>query len=189
MKRRRQVSPNTDQGDSNTGSPATGGPVFIAVGRLRRPHGVQGEIVMDVLTDFPRRLRAGKTVYIGDAHESIRLAGVRGHDQALIVRFPGIDTPEDVGRFRNAMVFVKAAELPKLPEGEYYHHQLLGLSVVDEAGQPLGVLTEILETGANDVYVVKSADGKETLLPAIEEIILEVNLDRGEMRARPPEWL
>jgi 16S rRNA processing protein RimM len=149
---------------------------------------VQGEIVMDVMTDFPERIRAGKIIYVGDDHQPMRVLGVRGHDRSLILRFPDIDTPEDVGRFRNALVFVKAAELPKLPEGEYYHHQLLGMTVVDEAGQILGDLTDILETGANDVYLVKSAEGKELLLPAIEDVILEVNLERGEMRVRPPEW-
>ncbi len=188
MKRRRQVPPNAGQDDTSTGSPSSGGPVFIAVGRLRRPHGVQGEIQMDVLTDFPERMRAGKTIYIGDTHEPMRLTGVRGHDRAMILRFPGIESPEAVGRFRNMVVYVKADELPKLPEGEYYHHQLLGLSVVDESGQALGSLSDILETGANDVYVVKTAEGKELLLPAIEEVILEVNLERGEMRVRPPEW-
>jgi len=84
---------------------------------------------------------------------------------------------------------VKAADLPRLPEGQYYHHQLLGLSVVDETGQVLGELAEILETGANDVYLVKTPLGKELLLPAIEDVILGVPLERKEMSVRPPDWL
>ncbi len=189
MKRRRQIPPGQTPQDSDpTGSPGQGEPVFLAVGRLRRSHGVQGEMLMDVLTDFPERLKPGKIVYIGNAHEPVKITGVRGHDRELIIHLDGLDTPEATARFRNAMVYVKASELPELPEGEYYHHQLLGLAVVDEAGQPLGELTDILETGANDVYVVKASDGKELLLPAVEDVILDVNLEKHEIRARPPEW-
>ncbi len=166
-----------------------GEPVFLAVGRLRRSHGVIGEILMDVLTDFPERLRVGKIVYIGDAHEEMRIAGIRGHDRELIVHLQGISTPEEVARLRNALVCVKASDLPGLPEGEYYHHQLIGLSVVNEAQSILGRLDSILETGANDVYVVKTPEGKELLLPAVEDVILEVDLAKRQMTVRPPEWL
>lgn len=188
MKRRRQVPPNQSEQDLSTGSPSPGEPVLLAVGRLRRPHGVTGEIVMEVLTGFPERLRAGKTVLVGEAHEPMRFASVRQHNQGKIVRFSGINTPEDVGRLRNMLVYIKATELPDLPEGEYYHHQLIGITVVDEAGKLLGKLTEILETGANDVYVVKTPEGKELLLPAVDEVILTVEPERGEMRVRLQDW-
>ncbi len=189
MKRRRQVPPNQPQQDPSTGSPAQGEPVFLAVGRLRRSHGIQGEMIMDILTGFPQRLQAGKVVYLGDTHEQAELASVRGHDKALIVRLSGVHTPEETAKYRNLVVYVKATELPELPEGEYYHHDLMGLSIVDEAGEVLGTLDQILETGANDVYVVKTPEGKEILLPATEDVILEVNLERREMKVRPPEWL
>jgi 16S rRNA processing protein RimM len=144
---------------------------------------------MDVLTDFPERLRVGKTVLVGDAHAPMKLAGVRGHNRELIVRLEGISTPEDVARLRNALVFVLASDLPRLPKGEYYHHQLLGLTIVNEAQAVLGMLDSILETGANDVYVVKTPEGKELLLPAVDDVILEVDLTRRQMVVRPPEWL
>ena len=185
MKRRNSTTPEQN---SPTGSPAPGEPVFIAVGYLRRPHGIHGEIFMDVLTDFPERMRPNRQVFLGDQHEAIRLASVRWHGQALLVSFKGIETPEDVGRYRNTSVYIKADELPTLPEDEYYHHQLLELRVVDEQGQLIGVLEEILETGANDVYVVRAPEGNEVLIPAIEGVVLEVNLERGEMKVRPPEW-
>jgi 16S rRNA processing protein RimM len=188
MKRRRQVPPGQPQADQTTGSPTPGEPVFLAVGRLRRAHGIKGEMLMDVLTDFPERLRPGKIVYVGDAREPKRIAGVRGHNRELIVHLSGLDTPEATAPFRNVLVFVKAGDLPDLPEGEYYHHQLLGLAVVDESGRELGQLDQILETGANDVYLVKTPEGKELLLPAVEEVILEVDLERNQLRVRPPEW-
>lgn len=188
MKRRRQVPPDQSQQDPSTGSPSPGGPVFLAVGFLRRPHGIKGEILMDVLTDFPERLRSGKTVYVGDNHEPVRIASIRGHNVEKIIRFSGVETPEEAGKFRNKNLFVKATSLPELPEGEYYHHQLIGMEVLDESGQTLGKLDSILETGANDVYVVKTPEGKELLLPAVEEVVLEVNPQQNQMRVRPPEW-
>jgi 16S rRNA processing protein RimM len=188
MKRRRQTPPNETPQVISTGSPSPGEPVFLAVGRLRRSHGIEGEMLMDVLTGFPERLRSGKTVYIGEAHEPVRLASVRGHNRELIVRLSGVQTPEETAPYRNMVLYVKASELPKLPDGEYYHHQLIGITVVDEAGVVLGTLDEILETGANDVYLVKTPDGKELLLPAVEEVVLEVDLEQHQMRVRPPEW-
>ena len=144
---------------------------------------------MDILTDFPERLHIGKTLYAGEEHEPIRIAGVRGHDRAKIMRFVGFQTPEEIGRLRNMVVYVKSESLPDLPAGEYYHHELLGLAIVNEKGENIGVLDNILETGANDVYVVKTTDGKELLLPAIEEVILRIDLEKGEIEVRPPEWV
>ena len=116
------------------------------------------------------------------------LAKVRSADRELIVHFDGFENPEEAIRLRGKVVFVKAEGLPKLPEGEYYHHQLIGLTVVDEKEQTLGVLESILETGANDVYVIRTPEGKELLLPAIEEVVLVVDLDKHQMIVRPPEW-
>ena len=171
-----------------TGSPQPGEPVFLAVGFLRRPHGIEGEILMEVLTDFPERLRSEKLVYVGEDHRPMRIAHKRSQDQALLLTFPGIDTPEAAGNLRNQRVYIKADSLPELPEGEYYHHQLLGLKVNDEGGLEIGLLTEIIETGANDVYVATSVEGKEILFPAIESVILGVDLGQNEMRVRLPVW-
>jgi 16S rRNA processing protein RimM len=187
MKRRRRFLPNT-QPDTTTGSSTSGEPVYLAVGRLRRPHGIEGAIYMEVLTDFPDRLRTGRTVYVGDAHEPMRLVSLRRTDRDMIVRLAGFHTPEEIGRLRNETVFIKATNLPKLPEGEYYHHQLLGLKVIDETGSLVGLLDQILETGANDVYLIKSPDGKEILLPAVEEVVLGVDLEKGEISVRLPEY-
>lgn len=171
------------------GSPLEGGPAFIAVGRLRRPHGVRGEIMMEVLTDFPERLRSGKRVFVGEEHQPMTIARVRPHQNILLVSFRGIDTPEAVAAFRNQYVYVHKSDLPKLPEGEYYHHELLGLSLVDESGRPLGVLEEILETGANDVYLARTPEGKELLIPAIPDVILDINLPARQIRIRLQEYL
>ena len=85
-------------------------------------------------------------------------------------------------KFRNTWVYVPTADRPELPEGEFYHHQLLGINVVTDDGYELGVVTDIVETGANDVYVVRDSDGKDVLLPAIPPVILDVNLADRQMR-------
>jgi 16S rRNA processing protein RimM len=167
-----------------TGSPPPGEPVFLAVGRLRRPHGVRGEILMDILTDFPERLRPGITLYAGSEHQALHLTHCRWHSKALLMSFEGYHTPEDVGELRNRILYVSAADRPPLPEGEYYHHQLIGLQIVDEAGKSLGRLTEILETGANDVLVVRPPVGAEILLPLIDPVVLKIDLERQEILVR-----
>ena len=186
MKRHRLDANNLPS--QTTGSPQPGEPVFLAVGLLRRPHGVEGEILMEVLTDFPERLRTGRTVYVGEDHQPMRITHKRSQDTALLITFSGIDTPEAAGLLRNKRVYIQADNLPELPEGEYYHHQLMGLKVIDENGAEIGSLTEIIETGANDVYVATSIEGKEILFPAIESVILAVDLDLSEMRVRLPAW-
>jgi 16S rRNA processing protein RimM len=175
-------------GEKRPGSP-DGEPEYLAVGFLRRPHGVQGEILMDVHTDFPERLKAGRQLFLGPQHLPVTLAGIRPNGDRMLVRLEGIDTPEAAGRYRNTWLFSRLKDLPPLPEGRYYKHQVLGLDVRDEADRPLGYVTEILETGANDVYVVKDPAGHETLLPAIPEVILEIDMDAGILRVHLLEGL
>ncbi|MEZ0395634.1 MAG: ribosome maturation factor RimM [Anaerolineales bacterium] len=171
------------------GSPQAGGPAFLAVGRFRRPHGVRGEILIEVLTDFPERLQPGTVVYAGETHRRLVIRSRRGHQEGLLLAFAGLETPEAAGQLRHQFLYVTAADRPPLPEGEYYHHQLLGLTVQTETGRRLGTLTDILETGANDVYVVTPDKGREILLPVIPGVILDVNLEAGTMRVRLPDGL
>ncbi len=171
-----------DQNDKPAGSLNSGGPVFLVVGKLRRPHGVKGEMLMDVLTDFPERLRSGLLVYVGEEHQSLRIISLRQSNQALLVAFEPYRDPESVGVLRNQFIYVRADDRPPLPEGEFYHHQLIGLRVITDEGVVLGQLSSILETGANDVYVVTLESGREALLPAISSVILDIDLEQGEMQ-------
>ena len=164
------------------GSPTVGEPEYLVVGFLRRPHGVKGEILMDVHTDFPERLKTGVTVFIGDDYQPMVIASRRPHAAGMLLRLRGVKSPEGAGQYRNTRVYVRAADRPALPEGEYYHHQLIGLNVITDDGHDLGSLVDILETGANDVYVVRASDGNEVLLPAIPPVVLEVRLADRQMR-------
>jgi len=162
--------------EQNSGSPK-GESIYLAIGYLRRPHGVQGEIIMDLHTDFPDRIKSGRKVYIGEKYEAFTIGSARVHGNGLLVKLRGFDSPETAGRFRNQWVYVKSTEVPALPEGQHYKHELIGLTVMTDNGDKLGILNEVLETGANDVYVVVKEDGKDILLPAIPDVILEVNMN------------
>ncbi len=137
---------------------------------------------MDVYTDYPERLAPGMALFIGETHQPVQLTHVRWHGQAMRVSFKGYADPESVGQFRNQLLYVLAADRPPLPEGEFYHHQLIGLRVVTEDGQALGVVSQLLETGANDVCVVRRQSGPDVLLPLIDSVLLAVDLEHGEMR-------
>jgi 16S rRNA processing protein RimM len=106
-----------------------------------------------------------------------------------LIKFNGIDTPEQAGQYRNQWVYVRAKDVPPLPEGKIYQHQLFGFQVVDDQENLLGELVEIIETGANNVYVVRDASGKEILLPAIPSVILDMDTARRVMRVHLLEGL
>lgn len=164
-----------------SGSPI-GEPLYLSVGFLRRPHGLQGEIIMDLHTDFPERMKPGRKLFVGDEHRPMTLEGVRVHAKGLLVKFKDIETTEAAGVFRNQWVFIKAQDASPLPEGKIYKYQLIGFKVVDENDNPLGELVEVLETGANDVYIVRDEAGKEILLPAIPSVILDLDVARGLLK-------
>lgn len=117
------------------------------------------------------------------------LSGARPHAKGMLVKWKGIETPEAAAELRNQWVYVKAADVPSLPEGKLYQHELFGFQVVDENDTPLGELVEILETGANNVYVVRNESGKEILLPAIPSVILGTDPAHRLMRVHVLEGL
>ena len=171
-----------------SGSP-NGGPVYLTVGFIRRPHGVHGEMIMDLHTDFPERMKRGRKVLVGEEHKPQTLDSVRPHQAGLLIKLKGIDTPEDAGRLRNQWVYIKSSEAAPLPEGKIYQYELFGFQVVDENDRMLGELVEILETGANNVYVVRDESGHELLLPAIPSVVLNVDPGRRLMRVHLLEGL
>jgi 16S rRNA processing protein RimM len=173
----------------NTSGSPDGEPVYLVIGFLRRAHGVRGEMIMDLHTDFPERLKDGRQLFVGDERKPMTLSGVRPHAKGVLVKLQGIETPEAAGQLRNQWVYVRATDVPSLPEGKIYQHELFGFEVVEENGTSLGELVEIIETGANDVYVVRNEAGKEILLPAIPSVILETDLARRLIRVHLLEGL
>lgn len=176
-----------NQGLQGSGSPQNGEPEFVCVGKIHRSHGLDGSVVLNPMTDFPERIRPGKKLLAGDEKRELTIRAVRTKPPYLLVRFDEIQDAEAASELRNTFVYVSVASLPKLPEGEYYFHQLIGLTAVSEDGTPLGRLEDILETGANDVYVIRLHDGSEKLVADIPANIGKVDINAGTMIVRIPE--
>jgi len=162
---------------------------FLVVGQFRRAHGVRGDLIFSIITDFPERLKPGTKIFIGDSKQELVISRLKPHNSGMIFGFKGINNPEEASQFVNKIVFVKLSDRPSLPEGEYYHHQIIGLNVIDEDLLALGVVSEILVTGANDVYVTKTADDREILIPALKEVIKKVDLEKKTITVRLPDGL
>jgi len=137
---------------------------------------------MEVYTDFPERLVPGAPVFLGPVHRPLHVRGQRPHREGLLITFVEIHNRDQAVELRNEVVYVRADDRPSLPGGEYYHHQILGLRVLSDQGHDLGIVTQILETGANDVCVVSHESSPDLLLPMIDSVILDINLEQGEMR-------
>ncbi len=175
---------NPVSSEQPTGSPLAGEPVFLVIGKLRRPHGVRGEMAMEVITDFPERIAAGMEVYASPDYIKLHIRSLRPHKNLLLIAFEEFSTPEEVGIHRNDYIYVRTADVPSLPDGEYYHHQLIGLRVMDEDGKNFGMVTAILETGATDVLVIEDEHRREILLPMADDFVTGVDLNKGEIIAR-----
>jgi 16S rRNA processing protein RimM len=143
---------------------------------------------MDVETDFPERLRAGATVFVGRARKPAVIESARLVPGGMLLKLDEVDTAETAAQYRNETVYVASGNRPALPKGTFYHHEVIGSRVVDDEEQPVGRVSEILVTGANDVYVVKTVSGGELLLPAIDSVILEVDPPRKLIRVHVPEF-
>ena len=187
------VTSGAERGNANNeinqGSLKVGEPEFICIGKIHKSHGIKGDVVLDPMTDFPERIRRGKTVYAGENHQLLTIARVRQKPPFLLVGFREITDETQASEFRNTLLFVKTSDLPELPEGEYYFHQLIGLEAVNEAGDHVGTLYEILETGANDVYVIRKDDGTEELVPDIPQYIQQIDVKNHFIKISFPEWV
>jgi 16S rRNA processing protein RimM len=175
--------------EKKPGPPPQGsGPSYLAVARIRRPFGVKGDVLLEVLTDFPDRLMRQDRLYIGETKTPCAVASIRLHGAEMLLRLEGIADRDAAERLRDGILYTRVDDLPPLPEGVYYLHQIEGLEVFTEEGERVGRVAEILKTGANDVYVVRGGKG-EILLPAIPQVIREVRLADGRIIVRMMEGL
>jgi 16S rRNA processing protein RimM len=176
---------------SETGSDANRTePRFLMIGQVARPHGVQGEVSVTIMTEFPERFDAMETVYVGndDTVELLEVVSSRWSGERALLRFAGVHDRNDADKLRGLYLQIPVEEAMTLEEDAYYIYQLVGLSLVTDEGQPLGTLIEVIETGANDVYVVRGDQG-EILIPAINDVVLEVDLEAGLMTVHLIEGL
>ncbi|MCJ7512457.1 MAG: ribosome maturation factor RimM [Anaerolineales bacterium] len=157
-------------------------PTYVAAGRVVRPHGLRGDLLVVQVSDLIRSLQAGTQVFLGSERDPSTVASCRLHGTRWLLRLEGCGDRTQAERWRGTEVAVRVDDLAPLPEGEYFYWQILGLQVVTDQGQDLGKIDEIIETGANDVYVVRSPDQADILLPAISSVVLDVDLAAAQMR-------
>jgi 16S rRNA processing protein RimM len=154
----------------------------LVIGRITRPHGVRGEVRVKVHTDLPERFGWLERVFVGDAPPvPMAVENARMNKEWVILKLAGIDDRDAADGLREAWLQVPEAEAIPLEEGEVYLYQLIGLAVREADGRELGRLEEIIETPANDVYVVRGPFG-ELLLPDIAEVILDIDVAAGVMQ-------
>ena len=155
----------------------------LQVGVISSTHGVRGEVKVFPTTDDVTRFKKLKEVIlVTDKTEKVlKITSVKFFKQFAIVKFEGIDTLNDVEVYKGASLFVDRKNAVKLQKDEYFIADLIDLEVVDEQENKLGILVDVMQTGANDVYIVKNDDGKELLFPAIKECILDIDFKAKKM--------
>lgn len=168
-------------------------PKHLILGEILRPHGVRGELRVRLLTDYPERISKLDSVYLGtDPNGKVTrysLESMRMNQAYGLLKLKGVDDRGAADRLRQLYVMVELGSAIPLEEGEFYLYQLIGLEVRDEAGETLGTLTEVLETRANDVYVVKSPRYGEILIPVLNETILKTDIAAKVITVRLPDGL
>ena len=156
-------------------------PEYLAVGRIVRPHGLRGLMVFQSFSDLVQNLVPSSTVYIGPERIPVIIRDLQPHKARFLLSIEGCVECKTAERWRGEVVHIRFDDAGPLTEDVYYYWQILDLQVVTSEGESLGTVVQILETGANDVYVVRDQNGAELLLPAIEEVILEVDLESSQM--------
>jgi 16S rRNA processing protein RimM len=158
-------------------------PATVVVGRIVKPHGIRGEVVVEVRSDNPDRYAEGSVLFLEDGR-GLTVAATRPHAGRLLVTFDGVADRTAAEALRGAVLVVPESMLPELPEGEWWAHRLEGCEVVTESGRSLGTLTEVIANPANDIWVVVDDAGRETLLPALKHLLLDVDVQAKRIVVR-----
>ena len=153
---------------------------LFKVGTISSTHGIKGEVKVYPTTEDLRKFSQLKhlTLYTGDDYINLEIEGVKYFKNQAILKFKGIDNINDIEKYKGKELFVSRENAVKLEENEYYVADLIGSTVISDEADELGHLTEVIKTGANDVYVVTTDDGKEILLPVIRECILDIDIEK-----------
>ncbi|MGN7939905.1 ribosome maturation factor RimM [Virgibacillus sp. 6R] len=167
---------------------------WFNVGKIVNTHGIRGEVRVISKTDFAdERYQPGNTLYIfkEGSQEPIKVVveSHRVHKNFDLLTFEGMHSIQDVEQFKGSLLKVDENQLSELDEGEYYFHEIIGCNVFTDNGEEIGTIREILATGANDVWVVKRKVGKDLLIPYIDEIVKEIDIDEKKIIITPMEGL
>lgn len=164
---------------------------LLQVGIISSMHGLRGEVKVFPTTDDPNRFKKLKSVILDTGRETmdLKIEQVKFFKQFVILKFKEYNDINEVEKFKGKGLFVTRENAVKLKPNEYFIADMIGMQVCTDDGKELGILTDVLETGANDVYVVETPDRKEILLPAIKECILNVDIQERKMEVHLMEGL
>lgn len=186
--RRAPRTPRTPPRLSDTSGPDPATPLArarLVVGTILAPHGLNGEFKLRLQTDEPEHLLTLKRLWLGDEPSPRTVLSARMHQGNALMRMQGISSPETVDRYRGTTLSIRATDARPLAPNEYFLFQIIGLEVVTEAGETLGRVTDLMETGANDVLVVTPESGPDLLLPSHPEVVLSMDPAAGKIVVRP----
>lgn len=165
---------------------------FFNVGKIVNTHGIRGELKVMPLTDFPEeRFAKGSKLVIDTEKDIIPVVvdSARYHKNMYVVKLEGYGNINEVEKYKGSMLKVSEEYQTELPDHEFYFHQIVGCDVITDEGEELGKVKEILTPGANDVWVVKMKNGKEVLLPYIDEVVLHVDINNKKVTVHVMEGL
>ena len=159
---------------------------WATIGIIVAPFGLQGELKVFSLSDIPDRFTALDIVYVGPQHTRFSVKKVRSHKGSLVLlTLAGIDNANAAETLRNNDLFIPVDDLAELPTDSYYQHDILGLHVLTLEDRDLGIVEDIMQTGSNDVYVIKDSNGKQVLIPAIKQIVKRIDLSAKRIYIDP----
>jgi 16S rRNA processing protein RimM len=167
---------------------------WFNVGKIVNTHGVRGEVRVISRTDFPdERYKPGSTLYLFKGNESgpleLTVESHRKHKNFDLLTFKGLTNISEVEPFKDGVLKINETQLGELGEGEYYFHEIIGCLVKTTDGGDVGVIKEIMTPGANDVWVVKGSNGKEVLIPFIDDVVKDIDIDNQVIIIEPMEGL
>jgi 16S rRNA processing protein RimM len=163
---------------------------YLQIGKIVNTHGVRGEMKIIPLTDDPKRFDDLKWAYVDiDGIQKHRIKSVKYSKGTVVVKLEGVDTPETAAAYREHFLLVDRENAVKLPEDTFFVCDILGSKVVDENGLVLGQLIDVLQTGSNDVYVIKNETGREILLPALKSVVRSISIQEKRIHVVVPKGL
>lgn len=163
---------------------------LVTIGKCVKPHGLHGEVRVKPITDFPERFEETESVYAHQQKDPVRaltIKAARFNHGGYLVKFQGVDSIEEADKLRGFFLAVPEDETVALEEDEYWHWQLEGLKVFDLSGSQIGVLKEVVESPAHDLYLVEEPGGKVHWVPAVRQYVPEIDLDNGKVFVVLPE--
>lgn len=161
---------------------------YLEAGKIVTTHGIRGEVKIMPYTDSPELLAEFDRLFIGKNYEEVNIERSRVFKNTVIAKIKGVDTPEDAEKLRNKVLYMHRDDL-ELDDDTYFIQDLIGLEVRDaDTSDVYGTIIDVMQTGANDVYVIKGTD-REYLVPAIADVVISTNIDDGVMTIRPLDGL